>query len=819
MKASTEQTRNPRAPGHTSMNAHQGILTRTTPADRGLVDLPALTPHLRSHAIDAQQTLLVSESFDTLLHGGLLCDLLPLLDGRRPLAGIVADLEGRHAAADVRAAVVSLSGRGYVISADHGMDRSRAAYWSSLGASPRWVEQRLAQSRVTVDGDDGRLSRHLETSGAGVTNRDDARLTVMVCDDYLDARFAAVNRRRIEAGAPWMLVRPHGMEALFGPVFRADRQGPCWDCLAHRLRGHKEAHQFLRHVAGEEAAFKPFAAEPVALEAVYGLVSAEIVKWLVLDEAAPIHGQAISMHVGAVASSKHSVLRRPQCPACGDEALYRPDRPPVPVRLKASPKRHRNSGGARTVTPEATLARYRHLVSPVSGIVTWLARTTSEHDAWLHVYWAGSNPGMRSRSLSSLRRSLRSKSAGKGSTREQSEASALCEAIERCSGAWSGDEIRTRGRLIDFAAEDGAIHPNGVQLFSDDQLDNAERINAKGHPYNIVPPRFHPDAEIDWTPVWSFTQGRHRYLPTSLLYSLAPEQRGPADLIADSNGCAAGNTLEEAILQGFYELVERDAFAIWWYNRLSVPGVDLASFGDEFLASAADYYGRCEREVWMLDVTSDTGIPAFVALSRRPDGETEDIIYGAGAHADPRLAALRAICELNQCLTWLPRPVGEAGGGHEGGGQPGRLGRSGQAGRTGRTGQSGQSNQPGRPMIDDPMALNWWKTARIADCPWLAASPDAPLKRGAQYPQIETTDTRDDVEYCRSLVEARGMEFLVLDQTRPDIGMPVARVIVPGMRHFWARFAPGRLYDVPVDMGFRNQPLAEADLNPAPVIA
>ncbi|MXX02365.1 MAG: TOMM precursor leader peptide-binding protein [Gemmatimonadetes bacterium] len=811
MKAPAEKTREPGTPGTTSKNARQGKLTRTTPDDLGLVDLPALTPHLRSHVIGAQQTLLVSESFDTLLHGALLCDLLPLLDGRCPLAGIVADLEGRYAAADVRAAIVSLSDRGYVISADHGMDRSRAAYWTSLGASPRWVEQRLADSRVAVDGDDGRLSRQLETSGAGVVADvvadDDVQLKVIVCDDYLDARFAAVNRCRLEAGAPWMLVRPHGMEALFGPVFHADRKGPCWDCLAHRLRGHKEAHQFLRHVAGEDAAFKPFAAEPVALEAVYGLVSAEIVKWLVLEESAPIDGQAISLHVGAVASSTHTVLRRPQCPACGEEALHRPDRPPVPLRLKASPKLHRNSGGARAVTPEATLAQYRHLVSPVSGIVTWLARTTSEHDAWLHVYWAGSNPGMRSRSLSSLRRSLRSKSAGKGSTREQSETSALCEAIERHSGAFSGDEIRTRGQFVDFAAEDRAIHPNDVQLFSNDQLDNAESINTAGHPYNIVPPRFNPAAEIDWTPVWSFTQGRHRYLPTSMLYSMAPEQRGPAEVIADSNGCAAGNTLEEAILQGFYELVERDAFAIWWYNRLSVPGVDLSSFDDPFLASATDYYGRCEREVWMLDVTSDTGIPSFVALSRRPDAETEDIIYGAGAHADPRLAALRALCELNQCLTWLPRPGGSVGGG-----------QSGRSGLTGQPAQSGRSGRPNQPMIDDPMALNWWKTARIADCAWLAPSTDAPLRQAAQYPAIETADTREDVDCCRALIEARGMEFLVLDQTRPDIGMPVARVIVPGMRHFWARFAPGRLYDVPVDMGFRNQPLTEAELNPAPVI-
>ena len=779
MNVPAEPTRKSR----TDAEPRHGILVKTTPADLGLVQLPALTPHLQFHDLDEQQTLLVSESFNTLLHGKLYSHLLPLLDGRRPLDEIVAALEDAHAAADVLAAMASLSAKGYVVSANHGMDRCRAAYWSSLGASPRWVEQRLAESRIAVEGDDGRLIRHLEQSGAGMGS-DGARLTVIVCEDYLAAHLAEVNRRQLEAGAPWMPVRPLGMQALFGPVFRADRQGPCWNCLAYRLRGHQEVHDFLRNNAGEEAAFKPFATQPTVLEALFGLIAAEIVKWLVLDEAAPIHQQAIAMNVGAFASSQHRVMRRPQCLACGDEAIYRPERPPVPLRLEVSPKTHRNSGGARAVAPEVTLAKYRHLVSPISGVVTWLSRTTDESDSWLHVYWAGTNLGNGSRSLRSLRRSLRSKSAGKGSTREQSEVSALCEAVERYSGARYGDEICIRKRFSELAGGEEAIHPNDVQLFSDDQLDNAKSINAKGHPYNIVPPRLDPDAEIDWTPAWSMTRQRHRYLPTSMLYSMPAEEREPADLVADSNGCAAGNTLEEAILQGFYELAERDAFAIWWYNRLKAPAVDLSSFDDEFLASASDYYARRERNLWMLDVTSDIGIPTFVALSRRPGAPTEDIIYGAGAHADPRVAALRAICELNQCLTWLPHPAGSGG----------------------------------QPRIDDPLALWWWKTARLADCPWLAPAEDEPLRKASQYRVIESTDTREDVEYCRALVEARGMEFLVLDQTRPDIGMPVVRVIVPGMRHFWARFAPGRLYDVPVTMGYCEHPLAEADLNPAPVI-
>ena len=762
----------------------KGMLTRVTPEDQGSVKLPALSPHLQSHIIGDAQVLLVSEQFNTLLNGELICGLLPLLDGSHGRDEIVGRLKDSRPAKDVLAAIGSLSAKGYVVSADHGMERSRAAYWSSLGASPRWAERRLSEARILIEGDDGRLARHLIGQGASVTNGTPG-LTAIVCDDFLASSLGGANRRQLDTGTPWMLLRPRGLEALFGPVFRADGHGPCWDCLACRLRGHQEVHNFLRNVAGEEAAFKPFAAQPAVLEALYGLIAAEIVKWIVLDESAPLHENAITMNVGTFASSLHRVVRRPQCFTCGDDALYRPDRPPTPLRLQASPKAHRGSGGARSVAPGVTLARYRHLVSPVSGVVTWLSRTSDETDSWLHVDWAGSNLGMRSRTLNSLRRSLRSKSAGKGSTREQSRVSALCEAVERYSGARQGDEIRVRRRVVEFLGDEDAIHPNEAQLFSDRQLDDAESINAKGHPYNIVPPRLDPDAEIDWTPVWSLTQRRHRYFPTSMLYSMAPEQRGPMDLIADSNGCAAGNTLEEAILQGFYELTERDAFAIWWYNRLQVPGVDLESFDDEYLAAAPNYYARCGREVWMLDITSDIRIPTFVALSRRTNAQSEDIIYGAGTHADARVAALRAVCELNQCLSWLPRP--------------------------------GQAD--GRPMIDDPLALWWWKTAHLAECGWLAPATTEPHRTAGDYPAIETVDARDDVEVCRALVEALGMEFLVLDQTRPDIGMPVARVIVPGMRHFWARFAPGRLYDVPVSMGRRMHRLAEADLNPAPVIA
>ena len=151
-------------PSRKDTHTRRGILTRTTRADQGFVELPALAPHLQFRDIGEQQTLLVSESFNTLLHGRLYRELLPLVDGRRPRDEIVAALAGAHAATDVLGAIFSLSAKGYVVSAEHGMDPRRAAYWSSLGASPRWVEQRLAQASIAVEGDDGRV----DTAPGGV---------------------------------------------------------------------------------------------------------------------------------------------------------------------------------------------------------------------------------------------------------------------------------------------------------------------------------------------------------------------------------------------------------------------------------------------------------------------------------------------------------------------------------------------------------------------------------------------------------------------------------------------------------------------------
>jgi ribosomal protein S12 methylthiotransferase accessory factor len=328
-----------------------------------------------------------------------------------------------------------------------------------------------------------------------------------------------------------------------------------------------------------------------------------------------------------------------------------------------------------------------------------------------------------------------------------------------------------------------AVHPNACMLFSDSQYEQRRAWNARGLSYARVADPLDEDLVIDWTPVWSLTAQEFRYLPTAYCYFGYPLATGAYHCLPDSNGNAAGNTLEEAILQGFFEVVERDGVCLWWYNRLRRPGVDLDSLDDPYVQKLRAHYRALERDIWVLDLTSDLAVPTFVAISRAR-GPSEKILVGFGAHFDPKIAIVRALTELNQFLVMV------------------------------RT-----LENSGERSSDEPAVQEWLTTATLDNQPYLRPDATLPPRKYGSFEQtsIWSDDFREDVLRCQQMVEQRGLEMLVLDQTRPDIGLPVAKVIVPGMRHFWARFAPGRLYDVPVELGWLKTALSEQQLNPIPL--
>jgi oxazoline/thiazoline synthase len=739
---------------------------------------PRFRPHFHVEVVPGEGVLLLSDTKQSLLRGRLFERVAPWLDGRTA-DDVCEQLRGEASPAEVYYALTQLERKDYLCEEEPAIPAGLAALWSSQQVAPGQAVQRLTKRSIVVGAfgvEAGPFCDLLESLHVRLTDKGPP--DVVLTDNVLRSELPECNTAALRGGRPWLLVKPSGRQIWVGPLFRPGKTG-CWECLAQRLRANSPVAAYLQGRNGHAGSvFQDRVASPATLQVGWGLAANAVASWVVRGELPELDGKLQTLDLPTWRMQSHTLMQLPFCPACGTRAS-RPFQPPALAHHK---KTFTSDGGHRVIPPEETLLRNGHHVSPITGAVPLLERAAPDSHGVLHVYVAGSNSARPSRTLGQLRGDLRNMNAGKGTGDLQARASALCEGLERYSGVFRGDEPRQRARLADLGS--AAVPLNDCLLFSERQYRERDARNANASRFNFIPVPFDPGAEIEWSPVWSLSRNKVRYLPTAFCYYDYPQSEEETYCLACSNGCAAGNTLEEAILQGFLELVERDGVALWWYNRVRRPGVDLDRFGDPYLQRLRVFLQEHGREFWVLDLTTDLGIPVFASITRRTDSLPEQIMPGFGAHLDPKIALLRAVTEMNQMLS---SPL---------------LGRP------------GKGPDKEEPMDQD--TAHWLATATTTNQPYLLPAKGVP-RAAAMYPDTCADDVVDDIRTCQALVERVGMEMLVLDQTRPEVGLPVAKVIVPGLRHFWARLAPGRLYDVPVQLGWLPRPLSEHELNPIPM--
>jgi bacteriocin biosynthesis cyclodehydratase domain-containing protein len=738
---------------------------------RASKEILQFAPNFTAYVLPPDVVCLYSEDRKFFLHGELYCALVSAIGkGGNSFGTLVRKLERQFPTDKIEEALERMLERRYIVPASGSSGDAVAGYWASLGMPPGMAEKNLENCRVAIQAIDvqgaAELGAALGELGVRVVKRS-PDLTVTLVNDYLEPRLAELNQRHVTERTPWLLAQPSGAFPLVGPVF-SPGETACWTCLFDRMIRNREIKGFLNRAAERPAAISPLSRNTLGQSSIQ-LAAIEIAKAIATGFRTELRDHIVSLDLLGSTIAKHYVATRPQCPTCGNKKLRDPRRAPVPIELAAGAKLVMTSGGYRSVSSRATVARNRKHVSPLTGVVTRLERI--EADLPMNTNWhAAHNFSAPAQNVNELRSGLSGGSFGKGSTAEQGEASALMEAIERYSGIFQGDEIRAKRRFTDFPPGD-AIAPNDVLLFSDAQSQPDPASSDESHEAQMAPAPFDPSARLEWSPVWSLRDERFKYLPTSVLYFF---YSGPYAFHADSNGCAAGNTVEEAIVQGFLELVERDAYAIWWYNRSQRAEVDLRQFDDSYIRDLQTQLAETGRKLWVLDVTSDLGVPTYVAILHWMQNGQENIEFGSGAHFDKRIAMLRCLTELNQFLS-----IGLMGGG---------------------TGEKS--------------SLDGINPLHLEEHPFLipSANPIAEPDSGLKLDPLD--NTRDQVLACVDIARRAGLDFLVLNQTRPDVGVSVVRVIVPGLRHFYRRFAPGRLYDVPVKLGLRDQPLPENELTP-----
>jgi len=669
-----------------------------------------------------------------------------------------------------------LENNGIVTRAEKLFSSEQEAFWEQHGYNTDRLWQILNNTPVSVK-TAGRISNttikeQLKSTGF-VTNKK-ALLYIVVTDSYTNRDIDELNREFIASKTPWILIKTTGTNPLLGPIFDPNNnESACWRCLQHRTELHNHENKLYKALKKTDNNIdRPYISHPLSESIAVNTAILEIVKYLYTKES-KLQNSIIELNTSDINSTEHTLIKRPQCSECGKPEILLEH--PSPITIKRDVNLANRAGGYRSVTAVETFNRYKHHISNITGIIPELKQFKQSIDKSIYNYSSGKNIALQSTSMFWLNHHLRSANGGKGRSDIQAKTGAICEAIER----YSLMHHENRYTINDtYTQLDNALHPNTCMLYSNQQYNNREVINNNTTKfYALIPQKFNPDIKIDWTPVYNITEQNFALLPSEYCYAQYPiKQRAPFSY-PDSNGCAAGNTLEEAILQGLLELVERDAAAIWWYNMIQYRAVDLKSAENEYIDSMIELYNKNNRSLYVLDITTDMNIPVFVAISHNTEPDKNDsIIYAFGAHVDASIAIERAVIELNQLFPVV-------------------------------TGNNSTN-------INDKNFINWLNSATVDNQKHMVPANSNLMNIKQDYPQLCKPTIYNSINYCVDMAKKNSMNTYILNLTQPDIKLPVVKVIVPGLRHFWRRTAPGRLYDVPVKMGWLKEPKTEDELNP-----
>ncbi|MEW6519266.1 MAG: YcaO-like family protein [Thermodesulfobacteriota bacterium] len=316
------------------------------------------------------------------------------------------------------------------------------------------------------------------------------------------------------------------------------------------------------------------------------------------------------------------------------------------------------------------------------------------------------------------------KQMGKGSTPEQSQASACMELGERFS-------------FFSFMKNPGNfIHDTYANLKkSEYPLLPLDTLLQSVHDTTTdlaTLEKLIENIPIQWTWATNLNRQEEVLVPFSWFYA-----------INEFNGPSAGNTLEEAISQGLCEVVERHVSAVVSHERLHAPAIDTLTIQDPIARELMAKFTQNGIEVYLNDFTLDTGIPtvAALAIDRSTFPETSEIVYTAGTTPNPEKAVIRALTEVAQL-----------------------------AGDFNSRANYVASGLP-KPLAMDEVSYLTHSGGTVSI---------------EQMPDLSDDNIRVEIENCLAALARINLEVYIINVTHPRLGIPAIYTIIPGA-HFRER--------------------------------
>ncbi|MEO3924326.1 TOMM precursor leader peptide-binding protein [Micromonosporaceae bacterium B7E4] len=544
-----------------------------------------------------------------------------------------------------------------------------------------------------------------------------------------------------------------GGAVLLGPWGGAPGHStPCGHCLGvrwQRLRGRTEREALEVGLGLNTTGVWPELPEYI-VDAVWSLFCALVdsppAAGAYLDPDSATLSRVTSVELGGLRSYTVPLLREPLCPSCADAAPDGATPFETPrSRPKPQPDRYRVRGVHDYPLPVGALA------NPVSGAIgagalmnPVLPTTAAVTGGVFNRGYAGLMDIAWSGHANSFADSLRL---------------AYLEGVER----YAGTHRRRPGPPLVAAyteVADRALDPTSCGVYTDETYDADHMVR-----------RFEPSRPIPW--VWGhrMRDGEPILVPRRFCFYMSGAD-GDNFVLSSSSGCATGGCLEEAILYGLLELVERDAFVLGWYGRERLRRIDLDSCDSAAVRTMVDRARLAGYDVLAFDNRIDLTVPVVTTVAARRDGGPGLLSFAAAAHLAPERAVAAA---LSETLTYIPLKRRTT------------LRRRHQLDAMAEDYSLVQT-------VHDHADLFGLPAMREHAEDYLAGRPLESMAAVYGTPRPPDPDLRQDLQGVLDELHGKGYDVIVVDQTTPEqlgMGLRTVCTIVPGL--------------LPIDFGWRRQ--------------
>lgn len=221
---------------------------------------------------------------------------------------------------------------------------------------------------------------------------------------------------------------------------------------------------------------------------------------------------------------------------------------------------------------------------------------------------------------------------GKGISKDHAKASAMMEGFERYSAERQESDEIIISSANEISTKGDYINPKSLNLPKEFEKKDIS------------------DIRLEWSMAHDLITDNDYYIPTNAIYHPYSHDNNVESLFkSNTNGLASGNILEEAILHGIFEVIERDAWSIFELTHKNYSQIDLDTIESETINETIEKFTSNGINIKLMDFTADIDVPTIAASA--DDTVTRDaglLTLGIGTHLDPEVAILRALTEVAQ---------------------------------------------------------------------------------------------------------------------------------------------------------------------------